>query len=185
MIRSHKYVFVPFCLLAQGVRASGIVKHYASVVTPVVELLIEHKVNIIQMRCPELVFDFFNRRPCGKPKYDTEENHRICRKVAMESIWFMEMLLKNGKSIEVIIGVDFSPSCAVKRLTGNRPGSYQGGQGIFIEELKELMRQKGFHIPFVGIQIYHIDETIKELRLLLEGGSYGKSGLGAHKKTDG
>lgn len=167
MIRSKKYVFVPFCLLAQGVRATGIVKHYPAAVVPVIDVLLEKKVNIIQMMCPELIFDGFNRRPCGKQKYDIPENHKICRKIADDSVWLMEMLIKNGHSIKAVLGIDFSPSCAVSRLTGNGYKRLENGQGIYTEELRKIMNFKGIKIPFVGVWIYQIQETIEVLKQIL------------------
>jgi len=168
MFRSKRYVFVPFCLLAQGVRATGIVKHYASVVTPVLELLMRENVNIIQMMCPELIFDGFHRKPCGRLKYDTPQNHKVCQEVAEKQVWLMEALIKNDCSIKAVVGIDFSPSCAVSRLTGKWPIRCQRGQGIYIEELRELMNQRGIKVPFVGVQTYHIEDTLRELSDILQ-----------------
>ncbi len=168
MNRSRRHVFVPFCLLAQGVRATGIVKHYAAVVTPVLELLMKEKVNIIQMACPELIFDGFHRRPCGKSNYDNPENRKICHEVAEREVRLMEMFSKSGHTVEAIIGVDFSPSCAVRRLTGNRPGRYQEGQGIYIEELRKIMNSRDIKSLFVGVQVYHINDTLRELSDILQ-----------------
>jgi predicted secreted protein len=172
MLRSKKYAFVSFCLLAQGVRAAGIVKHHAAVVTPIINLLIEKKINIIQMMCPELIFDGFYRRPCGKPKYDNFKNRQVCQRVAQQVVWLMDMLINNGHSINVIIGVDFSPSCAVNNLTGKpRTRKRIKGQGIFIEELRSLMTKHNIRVPFIGAQMYRINDTLEKLNLILEGGN--------------
>ena len=66
MKRSQKYVYVPFCMLAQGIRAATIVRVYPAIVNPVIKFFMEKNINIIQMPCPELIFDGFYRRPCGK-----------------------------------------------------------------------------------------------------------------------
>ena len=167
MLRSKRYVFVPFCLLAQGVRATGIVKRYSSAIAPVVNLLMEENVNIIQMMCPELIFDGFHRKPCGRLKYDTPQNHKICQEVAEKQVQMMEMLINNGHSVEAIVGIEFSPSCAVSRLTGKWPRGQQKGEGIYVEELRKLMDQKGIKVPFIGIQMYHMSDTLRELSEVL------------------
>lgn len=177
MIRSTRFVFVPFCLLAQGVRAVGIVKHHAAVVTPVVKILLEAKVNIIQMMCPELIFDGFYRKPCGRLKYDTLENHKVCREVAKNTVGIMEMLLKNDQSIDAVLGIDFSPSCAVNKLTGGGPKRFINGEGIYTEELRKLMNSKGIKVPFIGVQIYHIDYTEKALKKILKGDEHDRGRL--------
>jgi len=167
MNRSNEYVFVAFCTLAQGVRASGIVRKFAATIKPVLQLLMDSDINIFQMPCPELVFDSFHRRPCGKKKYDTLGNRRVCRKEAELVVDQMEMLLEAGCRIRAILGIENSPSCAVTYLGKgpHRPG--YAGKGIFIEELEKEMSRRGVKIPIVGIQAYHINQTVAEIRKLL------------------
>lgn len=167
MIRSTRHVFTSFCLLNQGVRATGIAKHYAATITPIVELLMKEKVNIVQMMCPELIFDGFHRKPCGRSNYDTPLNHKICREVAQKTVWLMEMFCKNGHSVEAVIGIEFSPSCAVSRLKSSRTGEHQERRGIYIEELQKLMTEKDIEVPFIGVQTYRINDTLKELSEIL------------------
>ena len=167
MIRSTKYVFTSFCLLAQGVRATGIVKHHAAIVDPVVEIFTRKKINIVQMMCPELLFDGFHRGPCGKQKYDIPANRIICREIAEKVVWMMKLIIESGHSVSAVVGVDFSPSCAVDKISGNGPGRYQYGQGIYIEELQKLMNKDGIVVPFVGIQVYQMAETLKMLEQIL------------------
>lgn len=174
MNRSKRHMFVPFCLLNQGVRATGIAKQYSATVTPILEFLMQEKINIVQMACPELIFDGFHRRPCGRPKYDTPENHKVCRQVSDNTVWLMKMLISNGHSVDAVLGIEYSPSCAVQHLTGRPPKRFVHGQGIFIEELKKSMEGKEIHVPFVGVQLYRMDLTIKELQIVLQGGQYGK-----------
>ena len=50
--RSKKFVFIPFCLIAQAYQAQGIVKYeWKSSIKPIVDLLLNNDVNIIQMPC--------------------------------------------------------------------------------------------------------------------------------------
>ena len=174
MNRSKRYVFVPFCLLAQGVRAEGIVKKYAATVKPIMELLMRLDINVIQMPCPELFFDGFQRRPCGKPKYDNQENRKVCRGIANGVARQIEMLQANNCKVEAILGVDFSPSCAVKFLTGRPPQRRVNGAGIYTEELKAVLHEYKIQLPFFGIQIYQMESTVAELEQLLQKGNKPK-----------
>lgn len=165
--RSKRFVLTSFCVMSQGVRAQGIVRTYPAIVNPVLEMLMRHNINIVQMPCPELVFDSFCRRPCHKPKYDKPKNRAACCQVAQQVVDQMILLRDNGNEIVAIVGIDFSPSCAVDLLYGPRR-ERQSGSGIFIEELKTLLTKNGFKIPMLGIRLYEIDHTLQRLKKLLE-----------------
>jgi len=168
MNRSKNFVFVSFCLLAQGIRASGIVKKFPGAVQPIINLLNRYNINIVQMACPELHFDTFQRRPCGKKKYDNPKNRSICRKLAEKEVDFIHLLQKNGCTVDVILGVEFSPSCAVSLLTAPPPKRYVKGEGIYIEELKKVLHSRRISLPIIGVQIYQMGNTLDELNNLLE-----------------
>jgi predicted secreted protein len=170
MKRTKKFAFVSFCLLSQAVRAEGLVRKYPAVVEPVINLLIQHHVNIIQMPCPELLFDSFHRKPCGKGKYENSNNRNICHGLACQILNQIRMLIKNGQKIEMILGIDFSPSCAVHRLMGYKPRKPISGTGIYIEELTRLIKQENIRIPIVGVSTYSIENTINEIQSILSGG---------------
>ena len=169
MNRSHHYVFVPFCLLAQGVRAQNIVRKYQSTVRPVLNTLFNYNINIIQMTCPELLFDGFVRKPCQKPKYDTQENRKICSAISVDIVKFIQQIRYHNNDVDLILGIDFSPSCAVKYLTGRPPKRKIRGSGIYIEELKKIMASKRIIIPIVGIEIYNIEKSLREIEGVLKG----------------
>lgn len=169
MNRSKRYVIVPFCLMAQGIRAQGIARKFSSSIKPVTDLLMKYDVNIIQMRCPELYFDGFIRQPCGKDHYDNFHNRKICQQVAEKEVELMKMLKDHDHEIVAVLGINFSPSCAVDYLSG-RPPNRKKGKGIYIEELDKVMRkEKIYNIPFIGISIYRIEETINALKKVLGG----------------
>lgn len=73
MKRSKKFVFVPFCLLAQSYQAQGIVKYnWSSSIKPFINLLMDNDINIVQMPCTEATFNHsLIREPKGISKYDT------------------------------------------------------------------------------------------------------------------
>ncbi len=168
MNRSKRYAFVAFCTLAQGVRASGIVRKYPAVVKPIIDVLMENKINIFQMPCPELFFDSFHRSPCQKGKYDTPQNRQVYKQLAESVVEQITMLQRNGNSVEVIIGVERSPSCAVCMLTAPHRQIIRG-EGIFIEEIKKVLHKAGIKVPFIGFDAYDINNSIKNLKIVMEG----------------
>ncbi|MDD4874769.1 MAG: hypothetical protein PHE15_07370 [Dehalococcoidales bacterium] len=166
-IRSNRFIFVPFCMLAQAIRAVGIVKHFPAVVNPIIDVLMDQNINIIQMPCPELFFDTFNRTPCRKAKYDTPENRRVYREASRDVLKQIINLRKAGHKVDAILGIEYSPSCAISRLTGTSQMNDIKESGIFIEEIKRLLNENKLLIPFVGIEIYHIDRSIDRLKSFL------------------
>jgi predicted secreted protein len=166
MKRSKLHVLVPYCALSQGVRADTIVRQYPAVVTEVIECLMQHNINIIQMPCPELFFDGIRRKPCGKPHYDTPYNRKICREVATKVVDLILLIQSGGYEVIGILGVNYSPSCAVDflRYTNSEKIS---GTGIYIEELQSVLHKNNLKIPFIGVENYHIDNTVKQLNRLI------------------
>ena len=46
--RSKKFVFIPFCLMAQAYQVQGIVKYeWKSSIRPFMDLILDHDINII------------------------------------------------------------------------------------------------------------------------------------------
>ncbi len=168
MKRSREYVYVPFCMLAQGIRATTIVRVYPAIVNPVIKLFMEKNINIIQMPCPELIFDGFYRKPCGKPQYDNQKNRKVCREVSQGVVNQMKFFKENGCNIRLIMGIDYSPSCAVSVITGRTREEMKKGKGIFIEELQCAMKAEGFSAPFVGARLYRIKETIQAIKACIK-----------------
>jgi predicted secreted protein len=155
--------------MAQGIRAQGIARKFSSTIKPIIDLLMEHDINIIQMRCPELYFDGFVRQPCGKDHYDNHHNRNICKQVAEKEVELMKMLIDNNHEIVAVLGINFSPSCAVDYVSG-RPPHRKRGKGIYIEELNKVMRKEEIsNIPFIGVSIYRLEETIRTLKKVLGG----------------
>jgi len=165
--RSTKHILVPYCALAQGIRAKGIVKHYPAVVKDVIEYLIQEEINIMQMPCPELFFDKeqnggINRQPCGKSRYDTENNRKVCRRCAVDVVNMIRLFQSGGYDIIGILGVNYSPSCAVDLIRFDEKGT-----GIYIEELQKVLNENSLSIPFIGIENGKIDKTIRRLKEII------------------
>jgi len=169
--RSKQFVLVPFCVLSQAFHAKGLVKYdWGGVVKPIVQTLMEFDVNIIQMPCMETLFmggpsKGLNREPKGMKHYDTEEFREACREKAEEVIEQIEGIFENGYEVSAILGMEYSPSCAVK--VQYPPRKDQTNRGIYMQELIGMVEERGLDIPVLGINRRGIGPTIKRLEDIL------------------
>ncbi len=168
--RSRRFIFIPFCLICQAFQAQGIVRHgYSATIKPIVEEILRHEINIIQMPCPESRLGGYEnglkRGPKGISKYDTPEFREVCQRSASEVTDMIKAILANDYKIVAILGIEFSPSCSIKLQYSNKGTFHQSG--IFIESLKSQLAKEKIEIPFVGINRRGMKKSLKELRELL------------------
>lgn len=168
--RSKRFIFIPFCLICQAFQAQGIVRYgYSAVIKPIIEEILRHDINIIQMPCPESQLGGYEqglkRGPKGINQYDIPEFRKICQRLASETTEIIKAILANGYEIVAILGIEYSPSCATKiqyspRGTFHRPG-------LFIEALKSQLDKEKLEIPFIGINRRGIKKSLNELRKVI------------------
>lgn len=164
--RSKRFVFVPFCLLAQAYQAEGIVKYeWKSSIKPFVELLINNDINIIQMPCAESTFNHsLIRKPMGISKYDNEEFNKHTSKLAHEVYLQIKDLKDSGYEVIAILGIEQSPSCCLNYIYTNK--GMENRKGLFMDKLYNEVKQ--FCIPFIGINRKYINKSLNELKDLIE-----------------
>ncbi len=172
--RSYDVAFVPFCMLCRGVVARNLVNTYSSVIEPVVRILMDANINIVQMPCPELqhagVSAGLRRQPMTKDEYDTPGFNSACAGLAKECVHMMSAVVGEGFRIRCVLGIDYSPSCAVRFIFKTFSGTYSSrgyteeGQGIFIERLQRRMHEEGLEAPFVGIHLRGMEKSLDILK---------------------
>jgi predicted secreted protein len=168
--RSKKFIFVPFCLICQAFQAQGIVRYgFKATIKPIVEEILRHDINIVQMPCPESQLGGYKqglkRGPKGIEQYDTPEFREICQRLASETVEMIKGILANGYEVVGILGIEYSPSCAVK-LQHSLQGTFHR-PGLFIEALKAELEKEKIEIPFIGVNRRGIKKSLSELRQLL------------------
>ncbi|NOZ81941.1 MAG: DUF523 domain-containing protein [Candidatus Micrarchaeota archaeon] len=165
MEKDKKVIFVSHCLLNQNVKASGR-EIPDSAVRELLGLFAEAGVGIVQIPCPQVEFGAgIQRKPASKSSYDTEKYRSQCRKLSKMILKQIESYLKANYKVLAILGVEFSPSCAVYQIeNGNRSVP---GKGIFIEEFENEMRKKKFQIPIIGVNPNNMYSTIEKIQTLL------------------
>lgn len=165
MKRSKKFVFVPFCLLAQSYQAQGIVKYnWSSSIKPFINLLMDNDINIVQMPCTESTFNHsLIREPKGISKYDTIDFNNHCLVKALEVGEQIKEIISCGYEVIAILGIEQSPSCCVNYIYTNN--GTENRKGLFMEKVYEEI--KDYNIPIIGINRKYINKSLNELEKLL------------------
>ncbi len=168
MERSKKVIFVSHCILNQNAAPLGSEK-YPGAVKEVLHMLSEADVGIVQLPCPSLeFFSGIDREKKPKSFYDTPKYRSYCKKLAKIVIKQIEKYLKSGYRVLGILGVEFSPTCAVYQIENG--SKISPGKGILIEEIENEMKKKNFQVPIVGVNFNNIYATIEKLHALLKYG---------------
>ena len=164
--RSKKFVFIPFCLIAQAYQAQGIVKYeWKASIKPIVQLLLDNDINIVQMPCAESTFnDSLIREPKGIKKYDTIDFNKHCEKLSEDVAKQIKTICQNGYKVIAILGIEQSPSCCVNYIYTNK--GMEKRKGLFIEKLNNKLSD--LNIPIIGINRKYINKSLKDLEKLIK-----------------
>jgi len=170
-LRSKNFVFTSFCITCASFQANGIVKgKWRSSIVPVVQMLMEYDVNIIQLPCPEASFGGYrqglSRKPQGLKKYSTLEYQSHCETISNDVIQKAVAMVERGFRIATVIGIENSPSCAVSYIYTNKGMSKR--RGIFFEILHKRLLEENIDIPFVGVNRRNEERAIGQLKKILE-----------------
>jgi len=144
--RKKKVVFLSHCFLNTNTRFPGGCA-YEGATTPLIKLLLESGVGIIQMPCPEYQCLGLEKYKYGELVHD--ELRSCFRELALDVVEQIEDYLKFGFEIKGIIGMNPSPSCGVEITKGkgtmlgtDRDTSEKQDSGLFIEELTKLLAER-------------------------------------------
>jgi predicted secreted protein len=151
------------------VRANGVAKYFPGAVKPVVQWCLDNDINMIQMPCPEFLCAAGGpgREPHGKTWYERRGLRETSRDIAISQASYAKRLADAGCRILAIIGMEFSPACAVNYL--NRGRRIHRDEGIYFEELRDQLIAVGLKIPFVGVNQRALKKLARDLdNLLLE-----------------
>jgi len=152
--KSRKIAIVAHCILNQNSRVFGLAER-SSAIAEIVEFLILNNMGIIQMPCPELTYAGILRKSQTKNQYDDAKFRKHCNKIAEEIVAQIQEYAKGKIKARIVIGVDGSPSCGIT------------DSGILVEELRSLLKEKRFTVPFYGIRYERLSEDLARLRKLI------------------
>ena len=149
--RTRRIVFLAHCFLNMNTRfPEG--ADFAGAHIPLVELLLQSEVGIVQMPCPEFLCLGLEKTGWG---VGSDAEIRGCfRRVAETVADQVKVYLGHGYEILGIIGMNPSPSCGVEVSKGkgtmlglDRDTSEKAESGVFIEELISLLKERGLPLP--------------------------------------
>ncbi len=165
--RSKRFIFVPFCLMAQAYQAQGIVKYdWKGTIKPIMQLLIDNEINIIQMPCAESLYnDNLIREPKGLSKYDTLEFNNHCDYLAEIGFKQIKNIIDAGYEVMAILGIEHSPSCCINYIYTNK--GMEKRKGLFIDKLFNKLQKENIKIPMIGINRKYIKKSLDELSKII------------------
>ena len=167
MNRSKRVVFVSHCLLNQNTRAIN-QERYPGIVKEIMELFLEADIGIVQLPCPQIEQNGGGIKRKFQPGKVLEGNgyRAECKKMSTSIIKQIEKYLKEDYNVVGIVGVEFSPTCAVHQINNGKKNV--PGRGILIEELESKMQKKNFQVPIIGVNLNNIFSSTEKIQSLLK-----------------
>lgn len=176
--RSRRVVFVSHCILNSNTRADGLAG-VPGVNQRVMELLMQMKVGVVQMPCPEMMCLGLDRGDVrGGERPVLMENTRIREGLKSNSscetmdlliaplVAQVEQYVEHGFNVLGIIGINRSPTCGVETTTINN--EEVEGEGVFIERLRQTLEGKGIYLNFIGTKVWQAEEALKSIRNMVD-----------------
>ena len=160
--RSKKIIFVAHCLINQNARCNGS-GNFPSSVPLIPAYLLANQIGIAQMPCPELGCLGLGREGLIYDQLSTVGARRYLRQIAEDMAYQIEQYRKHGFRVTAILGVDCSPSCGVNCHAYN---GAQPGKGAFMEELAEVLAERGLEIPLIGVSDENPQEALERIQAL-------------------
>lgn len=164
--RSGRLIFISHCLINQNSCVRGLASQPA-VIRPLLDLLLDHKVGIFQMPCPEVSYLGSKRWGQVKRQYGSPMFRRHCRRIARDVCDQVQTYRDNDHTVIGIVMRDGSPTCglrcaAVEADAGQVWGGMVWGApplqrfgktpGVYSEELlAEVQSRQGFSVPLFAL----------------------------------
>jgi len=185
--RSKEIVVCCHCVLNQNSKLEGIAG-WPGMINEVIRVILESGAGILQMGCPEMLYEGIGRFDKSYEQYDCAVFREICDAIAENTVTQIENYVKWGYKVSAILAIDGSPSCGYN-LTQSAPEwkglvanahfdqvRYIKHKGILFEQLESRLEKINANIPIVGIpeipELGNLDKTLEQLLNILgaEGG---------------
>ena len=149
--------------MAQGL---GTVRRFPSTMTPVIKLLLESNVGIVQMPCPEKEILGLIRAPRNKDEMPKEIMNYHAAQLAKSICTEIEDYIKNQFKIVAIIGKRGSPVCGVRECWTSKDTLSQE-PGFLMKALMNRLEERDIVIPFIDFEKDDELISIKAIQKLL------------------
>jgi predicted secreted protein len=181
--RSQKVVVCCHCVLNQNAKLEGIAD-WPGVINEVVDVILKSGAGILQMECPEMIYEGIGRFDKSVEQYDCSSFRKLCRKIARKTVDQICNYQKWGYKVAAILAIDGSPSCGYN-LSQSAPEwrgqvvgrawekpTYITRRGILFEEIDPLLENLQVAVSVIGIpeipELGKIDAAIRDLEKALK-----------------
>jgi predicted secreted protein len=173
--RSKKVIFVSNCLLNTNNKVKGLAR-YPGMCKEVFDTLHKYGLGVMQMQCPETLYLGVQRWWATKNLYDNVGFRPHCRSLAKQIVDYIQSYEQAGYETVGVLSCDGSPTCGVNLTSwdenwGGSPvdldynDTLVEGSGVYIEELKKEMEERGVKIPpFYGLAL---DDESADMKTIL------------------
>lgn len=145
--RSMKVVLVPHCELNQNSRLAKCAET-PSAVAELVQGLMQRRIGVIQMPCPELMVLGLDREHVNiRSGLESHPARAALRRMAEELVYQVKQYRACGVKVLGVLGKNGSPACGVEQTWRFERGP---GMGVFMEELKAALDAAGIDLPLAG-----------------------------------
>lgn len=145
MLRNKNIIILSHCILNQN----SVVKPLArakGAYNDVVKLILDYDIGILQLPCPEFLFEGATRPPMTKKQYNTTEYRTFCNSLLQPILVQIKEYQSNSYSVIGLIGIEESPTCGI----GNN-------QGILMEEFLFLLKGEKIELPRLQIPTDYLE----------------------------
>lgn len=180
--RSQNIVVCSHCILNQNAKLEGIAGWPGSI-TEVVELLLKSGAGILQIPCPEMLYEGIGRFDKSVEQYDCAAFRQLCHDIARSIVDQIINYQEWDYHVSAILAIDGSPSCGYN-LAQSAPEwrgmvacqnwkkpRYEKRMGILFEELTAELKRLKKNVKIIGIpeipELGNLDTALKELKEVL------------------
>jgi predicted secreted protein len=149
--RSKKLVICCHCVLNQNAKLEGIAG-WPGMINEVIKVIQDSGAGILQMGCPEMIYEGIGRFDKSYEQYDCAAFREICASIASETADQIKNYQQWGYTVAAILAVDGSPSCGFN-LTQSAPE----WKGLVAENQFEKVR----YIDHKGILFEHLESELE------------------------
>ncbi len=170
-IRSKKTFFISECLVNQNIRAYGVGNMKGEgPVAELINLLVDSGIGLTIVSCPEIYYEGLKRNACGKEQYNNPKYKKICDREAKKMIERYKLYLDDEYKVGGFLCVNGSPSCAIDYCYTGRNGDEKVFEsGVFIESIKERLKEEELNLEFIGVRMKNLDFIISRVKEIISG----------------
>lgn len=159
--RSRSVVVTAHCFLNQNAKLEGLAQ-FPGMIHEVVTIIQQSGSGILQLPCPEMLYEGMGRFDKSIEQYRCAAFVRICTDIARDAVDQVQNYLQWDYSVPAFLTADGSPSCGLTKSQSapewrgsvtNKPWSparYLNEPGILTSLLQEELRVRGITIPFIA-----------------------------------